>query len=114
MSRDLPRPPSESSHPIVIASSSDCYFTALSQTSKSLLLLTLIMKSISTLLTFAAAASALSLLEPDQAVLGDDVQLQRFLIELGPGDTRWISEDEKWSLRRVRLPPIRNETTADC
>ncbi len=72
------------------------------------------MKIISTLLTFAAAASALSLLEPDQAVLGDDASLERFLIELGPGDTEWISEDEKWSLRRVRLPPMRSETTADC
>jgi len=74
----------------------------------------LTMKSIPTLLTFAVAASTLSLLEPDQAVLGDDAQLERFLIELGPGDTRWISEDEKWSLRRVRLPPIRSETTALC
>jgi len=72
------------------------------------------MKIISTLLTFAAAVSALSLLEPDQAVLGDDASLERFLIELGPGDTKWISEDEKWSLRRVRLPPMRSETTADC
>jgi leucyl aminopeptidase len=72
------------------------------------------MKIISTLLTFAAAASALSLLEPDQAVLGDDAPLERFLIELGPGDTRWISEDEKWSLRRVRLPLVRSNNTGDC
>jgi leucyl aminopeptidase len=26
---------------------------------------------------------------------------EKFLIELGPGETRWITEDEKWELRRV-------------
>lgn len=72
------------------------------------------MKFIPKILTIAAAASALSFLEPNQAVLGDDAQLERFLIELGPGDTRWISEDSKWRLRRVHLPPIRSKNTADC
>lgn len=71
------------------------------------------MKIIPILLTTAAAASALSLLEPNQAVLGDDAQLEQFLIELGPGDTRWISEDEKWSLRRVRPTLIRSKNTAN-
>ncbi len=71
------------------------------------------MKIVPTFLTIAAAASALSFLEPDQAVLGDNAQLERFLIELGPGDTRWISEDEKWSLRRVRLSLICSKNTAN-
>jgi leucyl aminopeptidase len=28
-------------------------------------------------------------------------QDEKFLIELGPGETKWIVEDEKWALRRV-------------
>lgn len=28
---------------------------------------------------------------------------EKFLVELAPGDTRWITEEEKWELRRVRL-----------
>ena len=62
------------------------------------------MKLSSVLTTLTATATALSILEPDQAVLGGDAKLEQFLIELGPGDTRWISEDEKWELRRVRFP----------
>ena len=27
----------------------------------------------------------------------------QYLIELSPGETRWVTEDEKWALRRVRL-----------
>jgi leucyl aminopeptidase len=27
---------------------------------------------------------------------------EKFLIELAPGETKWITEDEKWQLRRVR------------
>jgi bacterial leucyl aminopeptidase len=26
---------------------------------------------------------------------------EKFLVELSPGETRWITEDEKWELRRV-------------
>ena len=62
------------------------------------------------LTTLAATASAYSILRPDQAILADsDAQLERFLIELGPGDTRWISEDEKWELRRVSAAQSSNE-----
>jgi leucyl aminopeptidase len=32
--------------------------------------------------------------EPDQ-----------YLIELSPGETRWVTEDEKWALRRVCTSP---------
>lgn len=26
---------------------------------------------------------------------------EKYLIELAPGDTRWVTEEEKWELRRV-------------
>jgi len=29
---------------------------------------------------------------------------EKFLVELSPGETRWITEDEKWELRRVCMP----------
>jgi leucyl aminopeptidase len=28
-------------------------------------------------------------------------ELDQYLIELSPGETRWVTEDEKWALRRV-------------
>ncbi|CAK7211308.1 Leucine aminopeptidase 1 [Sporothrix bragantina] len=59
------------------------------------------------------AANALALLLPAAAAVfvdshnGENVQLhpevaaaEQFLIELGPGETRWVTEDEKWELRR--------------
>ena len=51
----------------------------------------------------ATATTALSIIDRDQAVLGEGVGADRYLIELGPGNTRWITEDEKWALRRVSL-----------
>jgi len=30
----------------------------------------------------------------------ETIQAERFLIELSPGNTRWITEDEKWELKR--------------
>ncbi|KAF3767911.1 Zn-dependent exopeptidase [Cryphonectria parasitica EP155] len=63
-----------------------------------------------------AASSVIALLAPAvagrfvEANEGDNVQLypdgvwaeatEQYLIELGPGDTRWVSEEEKWELRR--------------
>ncbi|KAK2811623.1 Leucine aminopeptidase 1 [Emmonsiellopsis sp. PD_5] len=41
-----------------------------------------------------------------QAPLNEDIvdgPLEKFLIELGPGDTRWVTEDEKWELKRGGL-----------
>lgn len=26
---------------------------------------------------------------------------EKFLVELAPGDTKWVTEEEKWELRRV-------------
>jgi len=37
-------------------------------------------------------------LENNQPISSD-----RYLIELSPGETRWVSEDEKWELLRVSL-----------
>jgi len=30
-------------------------------------------------------------------------EAEHFLIELSPGETRWVTEAEKWELRRVSL-----------
>ena len=48
---------------------------------------------------FSAIAIALSFAKPYQTVLGNEDQ-DLYLIELGPGETRWIAEEEKWALRR--------------
>lgn len=51
-----------------------------------------------------AASTTIVAAVPDQKPIGDtieDVHLGKFLIELGPGDTRWVTEEEKWGLRRV-------------
>jgi leucyl aminopeptidase len=47
--------------------------------------------------------------EPDRVQLHPDAvaqpsqDTQKYHIELAPGDTRWVTEDEKWALRRVSL-----------
>ncbi|CAK7268181.1 Leucine aminopeptidase 1 [Sporothrix epigloea] len=59
------------------------------------------------------AVNAIALLLPAAAALfvdshnGENVQLhpevsaaEQYLIELAPGETRWVTEDEKWELRR--------------
>ena len=42
--------------------------------------------------------------ETDQVVL-NLVDEEKYLIELKPGQTQWVTEEEKWELRRVRLHP---------
>ena len=52
----------------------------------------------------AAAAPALSLPNDNhQAPLngGNAGDVERFLLELSPGETLWGTEEEKWALRRV-------------
>lgn len=59
------------------------------------------MRYFSSLLATATAVSALSaavLPNAGQDVLASEDQ---YLIELEPGSTRWITEDEKWELKRV-------------
>lgn len=51
------------------------------------------------LLAFVTIATASSLPSKDQHPLGSDLN-ERYLIELNPGETRWILEDDKWALRR--------------
>lgn len=64
-----------------------------------------------------AKSSVVALLAPVaaarfiEAVEGNNVQLypqgyyeestEKYLVELAPGETRWVTEDEKWELRRV-------------
>ena len=36
---------------------------------------------------------------PGQTVLGNDAE-EQYLIEISPTETRWVTEDEKWQLRR--------------
>ena len=38
--------------------------------------------------------------ETNQVVL-NAVDEELYLIELAPGDTKWVTEDDKWELRRV-------------
>lgn len=51
--------------------------------------------------------------EPDHAMLYPDglpqvpKSSEKYHIELAPGETRWVTEEEKWELRRVRRLPIR-------
>ncbi|KAL9042476.1 MAG: hypothetical protein Q9214_003769 [Letrouitia sp. 1 TL-2023] len=48
----------------------------------------------------ALTANALSILQPDQHLLSDSTNTHRCLIELKPGKTKWITEDQKWELKR--------------
>ncbi|KAL8819133.1 MAG: hypothetical protein Q9191_007799, partial [Dirinaria sp. TL-2023a] len=62
------------------------------------------MKFVPLLATLAATALALSVPESDQLVLSNNgADVERFLIELSPGKRRWITEDEKWELRRAGI-----------
>ena len=49
----------------------------------------------------ATTATAVSVHSAGQVPLGDSPSSEKYLIELSPGDTRWVTEDEKWALRRV-------------
>lgn len=50
----------------------------------------------------ALAAVAVSSFIPGNEQEVFDAEEARYLIELAPGETRWIVEEEKWVLRRVR------------
>jgi len=59
--------------------------------------------NVSLLVLSAAAVNArfVEKHETDQVVI-NAVEDERFLIELSPGKTSWVTEEEKWELRRVR------------
>ena len=40
--------------------------------------------------------------ETDQVIINAEVaDTEQYLVELAPGETKWITEEEKWELRRV-------------
>ncbi|KAI5290682.1 Leucine aminopeptidase 1, partial [Ascosphaera atra] len=52
-----------------------------------------------------AAAAAIALDQPNgagsQNPLGDMLEEDKFLVESQPGKTHWVTEDEKWALKRA-------------
>ncbi|KAF2835221.1 leucine aminopeptidase 1 [Patellaria atrata CBS 101060] len=60
--------------------------------------------SLLTLSTAATVVTGRSLLLPEQAPLrnpqAEAADAEQYLIETSPGVTRWVTEDEKWALRR--------------
>ena len=60
------------------------------------------MKYLSLFAALFASANAFSIpYEAVQSVLSQAADTEKFHVELGLGDTRWITEEEKWVLRRV-------------
>ena len=77
-----------------------------------------VMKSLLFLaISLAASAGARSLHNPNQQAIALEEQQSigedKYLIELSPGETKWVAEEEKWELKRVRLQWDCNEKT-DC
>lgn len=68
------------------------------------------MKSAKILLPLYTAALAVAAATPEhaQVVFQEqqpiNAEAEQYLIELSPGETRWVTEDEKWELRKVREP----------
>lgn len=46
----------------------------------------------------AVSARFVEIKEADNVVLNPE---ETFLIELSPGETQWVTEEDKWELRRV-------------
>jgi leucyl aminopeptidase len=57
--------------------------------------------SLLTLSAVAVNARFVEKHETNQVVLDAAVEGQQYLIELAPGKTQWVTEEEKWELRRV-------------
>ncbi|KAI9839166.1 MAG: Leucine aminopeptidase 1 [Sarea resinae] len=53
----------------------------------------------------ASTSTALSIPLSDQAVIAPEhtPTVEKYLVEFGPGQTKWVTEDEKWALRRAGL-----------
>jgi leucyl aminopeptidase len=74
------------------------------------------MKSTALLLPLYTAALAASASHPKDQVVLQEPQLtitepDEYLIELSPGETRWITENEKWELRKVGSVSFRGPFT---
>lgn len=65
------------------------------------------MKFLTPLALSATASTALAAVIPQQAPLGPSIvqnsQQTKWLIELAPYQTRWVTEEEKWALKLVSL-----------
>lgn len=59
------------------------------------------------LLALCAATSSSFLTTPQhKAIISNDqsrLEPEKYLCDLGAGDIRWVTEDEKWELKRVRV-----------
>jgi leucyl aminopeptidase len=49
----------------------------------------------------AISARFIETVEADNVILKPD---ELYLIETAPGKTQWVTEEQKWELRRVRIP----------
>ena len=63
------------------------------------------------LLALSASVISARFVEPhekDQVVINaEEADAQLYLIELAPGETKWVTEEDKWELRRVCPEPRR-------
>lgn len=60
------------------------------------------MKSSIIISVLVTASITTAIYLPDNVAINQQTQLssdELFLIELTPGETRWVTEDEKWQLR---------------
>ena len=58
----------------------------------------------------STGALAAAVPKPQQEPLIDlpiHYEQERYLVELAPGKTRWVTEEEKWSLKLVRISAFR-------
>lgn len=92
---------------LVIRSSSSSFIHQFpTSTILSFIIMKFVKSSVVALLAPAAAARFI------EAAEGNNIQLypngfyeesaEKYLVELAPGQTRWVTEEEKWELRRVR------------
>jgi len=71
--------------------------------------------SILALLLPAASARFVEESESDRVILFPEgmpvlpKDITKYHIELAPGDQRWVTEDQKWELRRVRVIDSRSK-----
>lgn len=93
-----------SSEPIILCTAYQRCRLSILHLILSSLIVVFIMKLLGALVVgLSTSTYAFSIFRPLQAVFGagagaeDDL----YLVELSPGETRWIEEDEKWALRRV-------------
>lgn len=70
----------------------------------------------SSLLLPLCTAALVAAVYPPQVILGDSqapiAEADKYLIELAPGETQWVTEDDKWALRRVRAWLFRDSSAA--